>query len=183
MPFLSSFAWVCWIKPENKTINALFGTNYGLGLGFVTFDWTQIGLIGNPLVIPWWAQVNILVGFVLFYCLIVPLIYFTNVNLASASRKTSSLTSLDLVYQLPSYQHSNRWGPLRAGIRCFPGPAEGWSNRSGRIRSILANLRFSHTQHDLHGGIRTDDRDARSYCAMARTSLVAGYPTTSDRSS
>lgn len=80
MLFLSSFSWVCWIKPTNKTINALFGTNYGLGMGVFTFDWTQITLIGNPLIIPWWAQVNIFIGFVLFYWLIVPLIYFTNVR-------------------------------------------------------------------------------------------------------
>ena len=80
MLFLSYFSWVCWIAPNNKTVNALFGTQYGLGMGIFTFDWTQITLIGNPLVIPWWAQVNILVGFVLFYWLIVPIIYFTNVR-------------------------------------------------------------------------------------------------------
>jgi len=85
MLFLSSFSWVCWIKPDNKTINALFGTNYGLGMGIATFDWTQISLIGNPLIVPWWAQVNILVGFALFYWLIVPLIYFTNVGHAYRS--------------------------------------------------------------------------------------------------
>jgi hypothetical protein len=96
MPFLSSFTWVCWIKPESKTINALFGTNYGLGMGFLTFDWTQIGLIGNPLIIPWWAQVNILVGFVLFYWLIVPLVYFTNVSHAFRPKKCQLADSLRL---------------------------------------------------------------------------------------
>ena len=82
MLFLASFSWLCWIKPGNKTINALFGTNLGLGMGVLTFDWTQITVIGNPLIIPWWAQVNIIIGFVLFYWLIVPLIYFTNVSYA-----------------------------------------------------------------------------------------------------
>lgn len=80
MLFLSSFSWLCWIKPESKTINTLFGTSFGLGMGVLTFDWTQITVIGNPLIIPWWAQVNIIIGFVLFYWLIVPLIYFTNVG-------------------------------------------------------------------------------------------------------
>jgi len=80
MLFLSTFSWLCWIKPDSKTINTLFGTNFGLGMGVLTFDWTQIAVIGNPLVIPWWAQVNIIIGFVLFYWLIVPLIYFTNVG-------------------------------------------------------------------------------------------------------
>ena len=49
-------------------------------MSIITFDWTQISLIGNPLIVPWWAQVNIVGGFVLFYWLVVPLIYFTNVR-------------------------------------------------------------------------------------------------------
>jgi hypothetical protein len=32
----------------------------------ITFDWTQITWIGNPLVVPWWAEVNYMIGFVLF---------------------------------------------------------------------------------------------------------------------
>jgi len=77
---LSGFSWMCWILPENPVVNTLFGTNMGLGMGIITFDWTQIALIGSPLVIPWWAQCNIMAGFVLFYWLIVPLIYYTNVR-------------------------------------------------------------------------------------------------------
>jgi len=77
---LSTFSWVCWIAPRNKTVNTLFGTNSGLGMSIVSFDWTQLTLIGNPLIVPWWAQVNIVAGFALFYWLIVPLIYFTNVR-------------------------------------------------------------------------------------------------------
>jgi len=49
-------------------------------MSIVSFDWTQLTLIGNPLIVPWWAQVNIVAGFALFYWLIVPLIYFTNVR-------------------------------------------------------------------------------------------------------
>jgi hypothetical protein len=51
-------------------------------MGALTFDWNQVTWIANPLVIPWWAQVNIFAGFVLFFWIICPIIYFTNVSLS-----------------------------------------------------------------------------------------------------
>ncbi|KAF9817514.1 hypothetical protein IEO21_03365 [Rhodonia placenta] len=75
---LSVFSWVCWIAPTNPTVNALFGYNTGLGMGFLTFDWSMISWIGSPLVTPWWAEANIGVAFVLFYWIIVPIVFFTN---------------------------------------------------------------------------------------------------------
>ena len=61
-------------------MNTLFGVSTGLGFGLFTFDWTQIIWIGSPLVMPWWAQVNYLIGFVGFYWIVVPILYFTNVS-------------------------------------------------------------------------------------------------------
>ncbi len=49
---LSVFNWVCWIAPNNVIVNSLFGTISGLGMGLVTFDWAQMTVVGNPLVIP-----------------------------------------------------------------------------------------------------------------------------------
>lgn len=49
---LSMFTWVCWIAPENQIVNTLFGFNTGLGMGFLTFDWSMISFITNPLVSP-----------------------------------------------------------------------------------------------------------------------------------
>jgi OPT family oligopeptide transporter len=49
---LSVFNWACWIAPQNPTINALFGTSTGLGLGIFTFDWSMIAYVGSPLVTP-----------------------------------------------------------------------------------------------------------------------------------
>jgi xanthine/uracil/vitamin C permease (AzgA family) len=49
---LSVFNWVCWIAPNNLPLNALFGTSTGLGMSILTFDWSQISFIGNPLVTP-----------------------------------------------------------------------------------------------------------------------------------
>jgi hypothetical protein len=45
-----------------------------------TFDWSQIAYLGSPLIVPWWAQVNMVVGFVFFYWLLTPILYYTNVS-------------------------------------------------------------------------------------------------------
>ncbi|KAI0809297.1 OPT oligopeptide transporter protein-domain-containing protein [Irpex lacteus] len=71
---LSFFSWVCWIKPRNGTIQLS-----GLGMSLITFDWSQIAFIGSPLATPWWAQANVAVGFVFFFWIITPIIYFTNI--------------------------------------------------------------------------------------------------------
>lgn len=49
---LSAFNWICWIAPNNLVVNTLFGTSSGLGMSILTFDWSQISFIGNPLVTP-----------------------------------------------------------------------------------------------------------------------------------
>ncbi|KAJ7641107.1 OPT oligopeptide transporter [Roridomyces roridus] len=75
---LSYFSWVCWIVPDNLVVNQLFGVNYGLAMGMVTFDWAQITYIGSPLATPWWAEANIAVGFIFFFWILTPALYFTN---------------------------------------------------------------------------------------------------------
>ncbi|KAG8855931.1 hypothetical protein FRC20_000665 [Serendipita sp. 405] len=80
---ISYFSWACWIAPRNLTVNNLFGTYSGLGMGIITFDWAQISFIGSPLMIPWWAQIHVFVGFVFFYWFLLPILYYKNVwNLA-----------------------------------------------------------------------------------------------------
>ncbi|RDB28960.1 Glutathione transporter 1 [Hypsizygus marmoreus] len=75
---LSVFNWVCWIAPNNLAVNTLFGTSTGLGMGILTFDWSMISFIGSPLVTPWWSQMNTVVGFIVIFWVIAPIIYFTN---------------------------------------------------------------------------------------------------------
>lgn len=77
---LSYFSWACWIGPRNRIINQLFGIRTGLGMSILSFDWSQISWPGSPLVTPWWAEVNIIVGFLLFYWILVPILYYTNVS-------------------------------------------------------------------------------------------------------
>lgn len=49
---LSIFSWVCWIAPTNAKVNTVFGSLTGMGMGLLTFDWSMISIIGNPLVSP-----------------------------------------------------------------------------------------------------------------------------------
>ncbi|KAG6866881.1 hypothetical protein C0991_008818 [Blastosporella zonata] len=75
---LSVFNWACWIAPNNIVVNTLFGTSSGLGMGIFTFDWSMIGYLGSPLVTPWWSEANTIVGFIVMFWIVTPILYFTN---------------------------------------------------------------------------------------------------------
>ncbi|TRM69006.1 OPT oligopeptide transporter protein-domain-containing protein [Schizophyllum amplum] len=75
---LSMFSYVCWAVPDNIPVNQLFGVSSGLGMGILSFDWTQISWISSPLMVPWWAQVHIFAGFVFFFWILTPILYYTN---------------------------------------------------------------------------------------------------------
>lgn len=75
---LSQFSWLCWILPNNHVVNTLFGTGSGLGMSVLTFDWTQINYISSPLIVPWWAELNIFVGFTIVLWIVAPVLYYTN---------------------------------------------------------------------------------------------------------
>ena len=46
-------------------------------MSLITFDWSQIAYIGSPLATPWWAEANIAAGFVFFFWLLVPILYYS----------------------------------------------------------------------------------------------------------
>ena len=46
-------------------------------MSLITFDWSQIAYIGSPLATPWWAEANIAVGFVFFFWILVPVLYYS----------------------------------------------------------------------------------------------------------
>ncbi|KAK7057674.1 OPT oligopeptide transporter protein-domain-containing protein [Favolaschia claudopus] len=75
---LSVFSFVCWIVPNNVPVNQLFGVSSGLGMSLITFDWNEVAWIGSPLMVPWWAEVHVFVGFVLFFWVLTPALYYTN---------------------------------------------------------------------------------------------------------
>ncbi|KAL1609915.1 hypothetical protein SLS60_001580 [Paraconiothyrium brasiliense] len=82
-PALSYFSVITWFAPKNVVIANLFGISSGLGLFPVTFDWAQIAYIGSPLIIPFWAALNILGGLVVVMWILAPIMYYMNVMFSS----------------------------------------------------------------------------------------------------
>lgn len=54
-------------------ISIQFGVASGLGLFPMTFDWSQIAYIGSPLVVPFWAALNIVGGLVVVMWVMAPI--------------------------------------------------------------------------------------------------------------
>ena len=77
--FLSVFAFVTFIRPTNVTINQVFGGWTGISLIPITFDWTQITGYGlkSPLIPPFFAIANTLVGTVFWYWIVTAAMHFS----------------------------------------------------------------------------------------------------------
>ncbi|KAJ2906185.1 hypothetical protein MKZ38_002610 [Zalerion maritima] len=91
--FLSVFAFPTWIAPQNAVVNQLFGGVTGISLLPITFDWTQIaGYIGSPLIPPWHAIANTLIGVVFFFIFLASIFHYTGVWYASYVPMSDSST-------------------------------------------------------------------------------------------
>lgn len=76
---LSTFSFVCWIVPNQVIVNQLFGQVTGLGMSVLTFDWAQVVYANSsPLLVPFWAGLNVMGSFALFYWLVCPILYYSN---------------------------------------------------------------------------------------------------------
>ncbi|KAJ5406029.1 hypothetical protein N7465_007313 [Penicillium sp. CMV-2018d] len=79
-PFLSVFAFVTWIKPNHVVINQLFGGTTGISLIPISFDWSIIsGYVTSPMMSPWFAIANTLIGLVAWFWVITPALHFSNI--------------------------------------------------------------------------------------------------------
>ncbi|KAH6895832.1 OPT oligopeptide transporter protein-domain-containing protein [Thelonectria olida] len=83
MPALSYFNAITWFAPKSVVIANLFGVSSGLGLFPLTFDWAQITYVGSPLLVPFWAAMNVIGGLAVVMWIIAPILYYTNVLFAS----------------------------------------------------------------------------------------------------
>ncbi|KAF9169351.1 hypothetical protein BGX21_008144 [Mortierella sp. AD011] len=90
-PTIGMISWICWINPENPVLAQLTGSS-GLGIGTISLDWSAITYYFSPMVTPWFAQVNIMVGFVALVYVMVPLAYYTDLW----SSKSFPIVSSDL---------------------------------------------------------------------------------------
>ncbi|GJJ72157.1 hypothetical protein EMPS_04514 [Entomortierella parvispora] len=76
-PTLGYIAWICWISPNNIALAQVTGSN-GLGIGVIALDWAGATQVIQPMITPWFAQVNVLVGFIVVAWIMVPWAYYTN---------------------------------------------------------------------------------------------------------
>ncbi|OAQ22875.1 OPT superfamily oligopeptide transporter [Linnemannia elongata AG-77] len=122
-PVISSIAWVCWIDPKNHILSTVGGAR-GLGVGAISLDWNNIvSFLGSPLIVPWWAQVNIAMGFFIIAWVMVPIAYFTNLweaqrfPILTARLFTTEGDPYDANYVLENgtinMDKYNKQGPLR----------------------------------------------------------------------
>ncbi|KAF9361470.1 hypothetical protein BGX34_007113 [Mortierella sp. NVP85] len=63
-PTLGVNSWICLINNDNIVLSQLPGSN-SLGIGTIALDWIALSYYVQPLVTPWFAQVNILIGFIM----------------------------------------------------------------------------------------------------------------------
>uniref|UniRef100_A0A453QPG4 Oligopeptide transporter 4 n=1 Tax=Aegilops tauschii subsp. strangulata TaxID=200361 RepID=A0A453QPG4_AEGTS len=81
---LTSISWVCWVFSKSVTAQQLGSGMKGLGLGAFTLDWTAVSsFLFSPLISPFFATVNVLVGYVLFIYVVMPTAYW-GMNLYNA---------------------------------------------------------------------------------------------------
>ncbi|GKU89036.1 hypothetical protein SLEP1_g3228 [Rubroshorea leprosula] len=77
---LTSLSWVCWLAPKSVLVQQLGSGSFGLGIGSIGIDWSTISsFLGSPMASPWFATVNVAVGFFLVMYVTTPLTYWFNV--------------------------------------------------------------------------------------------------------
>ncbi|KAG0025207.1 hypothetical protein BGZ81_007330, partial [Podila clonocystis] len=123
-PAITALALLCYIDPSNVVLAQVTGPQ-GLGIGVISLDWNTItAFLGSPLITPWWAQVNIGIGFALIAWVMVPIAYYTNIwNAKTYPILTSKLFTTEGYYYdtlsilTPSKNLDegmyNAYGPLR----------------------------------------------------------------------
>ncbi|KAI4296464.1 hypothetical protein L6164_036420 [Bauhinia variegata] len=74
---LGTISWVCWIFSKSVTAQQIGSGMQGLGLGSFTLDWTVVSsFLFSPLISPFFAIVNVFVGYALFVWVVIPIAYW-----------------------------------------------------------------------------------------------------------
>ncbi|KAK3006615.1 hypothetical protein RJ639_017662 [Escallonia herrerae] len=82
---LQSISWVCWAYPHSVTAQQIGSGFYGLGIGAFTLDWSAVAsFLFSPLVSPFFAIVNVFIGYVATVYLVIPISYW-GLNLYNAN--------------------------------------------------------------------------------------------------
>lgn len=74
---LQSISWVCWAFPKSVTAHQIGSGFNGLGIGAFTMDWSTVAsFLFSPLICPFFAIVNVFVGYALILYLVIPVSYW-----------------------------------------------------------------------------------------------------------
>ncbi len=77
---LTSLSWVCWAWPNSVTAQQLGSGLYGLGIGAIALDWSSVSsFLGSPMGTPFFAVLNVFLGFALITYVLTPAFYWGNV--------------------------------------------------------------------------------------------------------
>ncbi|KAK8580443.1 hypothetical protein V6N13_143537 [Hibiscus sabdariffa] len=83
---LQSIAWVCLAFPHSVTAHQIGSGMKGLGVGAFTLDWTAVSsFLFSPLVSPFFAIVNVFIGYAVIIYLVMPISYW-GLNLYNAKK-------------------------------------------------------------------------------------------------
>ncbi|KAF8406131.1 hypothetical protein HHK36_008211 [Tetracentron sinense] len=82
---LTNISWVCWVFSKSVTAQQIGSGMSGLGLGALTLDWTVVAsYLSSPLISPFFAIVNVFLGYVLVIYVAIPIAYW-GMNLYNAT--------------------------------------------------------------------------------------------------
>ncbi|QCD76606.1 Oligopeptide transporter [Vigna unguiculata] len=83
---LSTISWVCWIFPKSVIAQQIGSGLSGFGVGALTLDWAAVSsFLFSPLVSPFFAIVNVFVGYALMVYAVIPIAYW-GLNVYNANR-------------------------------------------------------------------------------------------------
>ena len=83
---LTNISWICWIFSKSVTAQQIGSGMRGLGLGSFTLDWTAVAsFLFSPLISPFFAIVNVFLGYVLIIYVAIPIAYW-GLDLYGASK-------------------------------------------------------------------------------------------------
>ncbi|KAF8406130.1 hypothetical protein HHK36_008210 [Tetracentron sinense] len=82
---LTNISWVCWVFSKSVTAQQIGSGMSGLGLRALTLDWTVVAsYLSSPLISPFFAIVNVFLGYVLVIYVAIPIAYW-GMNLYNAT--------------------------------------------------------------------------------------------------
>ncbi|KAM4087253.1 hypothetical protein ACJW30_10G164000 [Castanea mollissima] len=91
---LQSISWVYWAFPKSMIAHQIGSGLHGLAVGALTLDWTTVAsFLFSPLISPFFAIVNVFVGFVFNIYIVIPIAYW---GMNAYNAKTFPIYSTDL---------------------------------------------------------------------------------------